>query len=88
VLLKSAYLLGPFAEYAELLVELAWRARIYYKRLGCIIAVTAAVSGILWTISALQAGTEAAGGLANLGAAGAAAVGGGLGTFAKGACFF
>jgi hypothetical protein len=87
VLLKGISLFGPFAEYAQLLGSVALRAWTAFKRLGCIIAITVTISGILWTISSIQAGYSGAGTYANLGAAATAALGGAGSAFAKGACF-
>jgi hypothetical protein len=87
VLLKGVVMYGPFAEYASMLGNVALRAWTAFKRLGCLVALTVTISGILWTISSIQAGYSGAGTYANLGAAATAALGGFGSTFAKGACF-
>jgi transglutaminase-like putative cysteine protease len=87
VLLRGMSLFGPFAEYAQILGSVALRAWTAFKRLGCIIAITVTISGILWTVSSVQAGYSGAGTYANLGAAATAALGGAGSAFAKGACF-
>jgi large repetitive protein len=75
VLLGSVIFLQT-GEEVGLLASILRVVRAYQKLGMCISAIVLAVSGILWTISAIQAGISAPGGLANLGAAGGAALGG------------
>jgi hypothetical protein len=86
VLLSGMTLFGPFAEYAQLIGNIALRALNALKKLSCIAAVLAIVSGLLFSVAAVQAGLNNSGGLANYAGGLVGSLSGLAGAMAGGGC--